>query len=99
MNVDGLEWLRYREGTCVWSPPPAAAEPPLEELRKVWHQRTSSTHIVLIPRLLTPAWRKHFNKVSDIILSLPVMHPAWPANMHEPLTVGIVFPLIRYQPW
>ena len=67
--------------------------------RKAQHRRTVSTHIVLIPRLLTPTWQKHLNKVSDIVLSLPVGHPAWPSNMHEPLTVGLVFPFIRYRLW
>ena len=98
-NIDGFMWPKYRKGTFVWAPPPAAAEPALEELRKARHRRTSSTHLVLIPRLLTPYWRKHLNKVSDIVLTLPVGHPVWPLNMHEPLTIGIVFPLIRYRPW
>ena len=64
-NVDGLKWMRYRKGTFVWAPaPPAASEPALEELRKMRHWRTCSTHIVLIPRLLTPTQRKRLNKVS-----------------------------------
>ena len=89
-NVDGFKWPRYCKGTYIWTPPPAAAEPALEELRKAQHRRTTSTHIVLIPKLLTPAWRNHLNKVSDV---------GWPTSKHEPLTIGIVFPLIRYQPW
>ena len=33
-NTDGFKWPRYRKGTFVWTPPPAAVEPALEELRK-----------------------------------------------------------------
>ena len=57
VNADRFEWPRYRKGTYVWSPPPAAAEPALEELRKARHRRTASTHLILIPRLLTPTWQ------------------------------------------
>ena len=98
-NVDGFNWPLYRKGTFVWSPPPAAAETMLEEVRKARHRRTESTHLIVIPRLMTPTWQKHLRKVSDIVLSVPAGHPAWPANMHEPLTLGIVFPFIRHRPW
>ena len=98
-NVDGFKWPTYRKGTFVWTPPPAAAETMLEEVRKARHRRTQSTHLILIPRLMTPMWQKHLRKVSDIVLSVPAGHPAWPVSMHEPLTIGIVFPFIRYRPW
>ena len=62
----------------------------LEEVRKACHHRTESTHIIMIPRLMTPMWQKHLNKVSDIVLSIPAGHRAWPSDMHEPLTIGIV---------
>ena len=70
----------------------------LEEVRRAQHRRTESTHVILIPRLMAPTWRKHLNKVSDIV-SVPAGHSALPATMHEPLTIGIVFPLIRHKPW
>ena len=34
VNVDGFDWPTYHKGTLVWSPPPAAAEAALEEVRK-----------------------------------------------------------------
>ena len=99
INTDGFSWPTYQKGTFVWTPPPAAAEAMLEEVRKARHRRTESTHIILVPRLMAPSWRKHLNKVSDIVLSLPAGHLAWPSDMHEPLTIGIVFPFIRHKPW
>ena len=99
VNVDGLKWPKYSKGNFVWAPPPAAAETALEEVRKARHRRTESTHIILIPRLMSPVWQKHLHKVSDIVLSLPAGHQAWPADMHEPLTIGIVFPFLRFRPW
>ena len=74
-NIDGFQWPTYRKGTFVWLPPPAAAELILEEVRKARHRRTASTHLVLVPKLLTPMWQKHLNKVSDIVLSIPAGHP------------------------
>ena len=71
VNVDGFKWPKYAKGTFVWAPPPAAAETMLEEVHKARHRRTESTHIILIPRLMSPMWQKHVNKVSDIVLSLP----------------------------
>ena len=98
-NSHGFKWPVYKKGTYVWAPPPAAAETMLEELRKARHRRTESTHVILIPRLMAPTWQKHLHKVSDIVLSLPAGHPVWPAEMHKPLTIGIVFPLCRHKPW
>ena len=98
-NIHGFRWPTYRKGTFVWSPPPAAAESMLEEVRKVRHCRTASTHLILIPKLLTPMWQKHLNKVSDIVLSIPAGHLVWPDEMHEPLTIGIIFPSIRCNLW
>ena len=98
-NSDGFKWPSYRKGTFVWSPPPAAAETMLGELRKTRHRRTKSTHLILVPRLMAPSWQKHLRKVSDVVLSVPAGHPAWPLSMYEPLTIGIIFPFIRYRPW
>ena len=52
VNVDGFKWPTYQKGAFVWSPPPAAAETMLEELRKACHRRTKSTHVIIILRLM-----------------------------------------------
>jgi hypothetical protein len=41
----------------LWSPAPAIADAALGELLKSRHKRTDLTHIVVIPRLMTPRWR------------------------------------------
>jgi len=41
-NSDGLKLPILRKGTCIWTPPPAAACVALEELRKARHKRTES---------------------------------------------------------
>jgi len=35
----------------------------------------------------------------DLILSVPSGHPAWPTDMHEPLTIAIYFPFLKSKPW
>ena len=45
----------------------------LEEIRKARMKRKSSTHIVLIPRLMTPIWLKQCNKAADCIFHIPLL--------------------------
>jgi len=78
-NLDGLKLPILRKGTYIWTPPPAAACFALEELRKAQHKRTESTHLFVVPHLMEPYWRKHLWKVSDMIVSLPAGHEAWPS--------------------
>jgi hypothetical protein len=86
-------------GTFVWTPPPAAAIVALEELRKSRIKRQDSTHFFVCSRLLTPEWLKQLWKTADIIFQVPPGTPGWPADMFEPLTIGIVFPFLPNRPW
>ena len=98
-NPDGLRIPSTRPGTFVWSPPPIAGGIAMEELRRSRHKSVQSTHVVVIPRLCSTEWRKQLHKAADVILSLPVGHPAWPSDMHEPLTLAILFPYLSHRPW
>ena len=98
-NAKGYWHSRITSGIYVWSPPPAAADACLEELRKARMKRKNSTHIVIIQRLMTPTWLKQLHKCSDCIFSIPAAHPFWPSTSYEPLTVGILFPYISYRPF
>jgi hypothetical protein len=99
VHSDGHWRPILRSGKFVWAPAPAAAWIALEELRKARIKRQNSTHVFVCPRLMTPEWLRQLNKVSDIVITVPVGHPAWPTHMFEPLFIGIVFPFIRHQPW
>eukprot|EP00546_Thalassionema_frauenfeldii_P004334 CAMPEP_0178911432 /NCGR_PEP_ID=MMETSP0786-20121207/9695_1 /TAXON_ID=186022 /ORGANISM="Thalassionema frauenfeldii, Strain CCMP 1798" /LENGTH=174 /DNA_ID=CAMNT_0020583885 /DNA_START=984 /DNA_END=1508 /DNA_ORIENTATION=- len=88
-----------KAGTFVWSPPPWAALPCLEELRKARIKRHKSLHIVLIPKLATPLWQKMLYKLSDVVLDLPAPLPFWSENMYEHLLIGLLFPYVRCDPW
>ena len=88
------------EGSAfLWAPPPAAADAALEELLKSRHKRTDLFHVVVVPRLLIPRWRRLFNKVCDFTLEVPVGHEFWPTSMFEPLWVGVVLPFSHHRPW
>ena len=60
-------------------------------------------HVFAVPRLMTHMWRKQLSKDADVILTLPRNSSVWPACMHEPLIILIVFPLTYveryYGPW
>ena len=71
----------------------------MEELLRSRHKSEKSTHVVVIPRLFTTEWRKQLHKAADLVLTLPAGHPAWPTEMHEPLTIDILFPYISHRPW
>ena len=86
-------------GTYVWSPPPAAADACLEELRKARMKRKKSMHIVLIQRLITPDWMKQLNKAADCTFTITATHPFWPAHNFEPLIVALLFPYLQHRPF
>lgn len=95
-------WIPEHESpgkTHLWTPPPAIADVALEELLKARHKRHDTFHVILIPRLMTPRWRRLFNKVCDFSFSVPVSKPFWPESMYEPLWVGIVLPFTHHRPW
>ena len=89
----------YKSGNYFWFPPPAAANICIDELRKARHKRQTSTHIFVCPRIMAPSWRRRMHRSADVILSIPPGHPAWPIDMHEPLTIAVVFPYLSRQPW
>jgi hypothetical protein len=83
----------------VWAPLPIIADVALEECMKGVHKRTDAYHIVLIPRLYSPLWLWMFYKFSDCVLKFLVGSRHWSSDMHEPLFVGIFFPLLSRNPW
>ncbi len=87
------------EKAYVWAPPPIIADVALEECMKAVHKRTDAYHIVLIPRLYSPLWLWMFYKLSDCVLKFLAGSHHWPSDMHEPLFVGISFPLLYRNPW
>jgi hypothetical protein len=97
-----MDWMynAHMPGTWIWSLPPAAALYALEELAFARLKRGEHVGaIVLIPSLMKPEWFRRFARIVDLYFSVPVGHPCWPQSMHESLMVGIVFPILRHEPW
>jgi len=86
-------------GTYVWCPAPAAASAAVEWLACSIHKRTTSTHIILIPRLMTACWYKILNKTADLIFKIPTTTAIWGKNEHEPIICALCLPLSRKDPW
>eukprot|EP00980_Cylindrotheca_fusiformis_P018324 scaffold5977_cov98-Cylindrotheca_fusiformis.AAC.1 len=82
-------------GVLVWSPPPAAANVALEELRKARIKRQTSTHIFLVPRLCTPSWLKQLFKAADLILEIPPGSPYWPSDIFDPWSLRFAPKVLR----
>jgi hypothetical protein len=98
-NPAGLVYPTIRQGHFVWSPPPAAAEVALEELRKARIKRQDSLHIIVIPRLMTPEWLKQLYKEADLLFTVDANCPEWPEAMFEPLIIAVCFPFLSVDPW
>ena len=85
--------------TFLWTPAPAVADAMLEELLKARHKRTDTYHIVAIPRLMLPRWRRLFNKSCDFTFEVSPGASFWPESMFEPLWIGILLPFTHHRPW
>ena len=83
----------------LWSPPPVIADVALEEILKARHKRTDTYHVVVIPRLFTPKWRRLFYKACDFTFLLNPGSSHWPDNMFEPVWIGILLPFTHHRPW
>ena len=90
-------------GNFLWMVAPGAGEAAVEQLCAHIHGRPESQHLFVIPRLCTCHWRKQLLKACDVVLTIQPKFEFWSTNMHEPLLVGVCFPLLppesRYKPW
>ena len=82
-----------------FGPPPAAADAMLEQLLTARHKCTDTSHVIAIPCLMTPRWRRLFNKVCDFSVVISPGVSFWPDHMYEPLWLGIVLPFTHHRPW
>ena len=98
-NFDGIWIPEFRAATYIWTPPPAAAQIAVEQLRRARLKRESSTHVFIVPRLMAPEWRKQLFRVSDLCIELPFDDIWDKSSQHEPLTLAIVFPFLNHSPW
>jgi hypothetical protein len=69
----------------LWSPQPLLANAALEQLIMAWHKRPDTFHVVLIPWLMTPRWRRLFNKACDFTFIISPGTLFWPTYMFKPL--------------
>jgi hypothetical protein len=99
LSSQGLYYPTYKSGVFLWQPPPGAADIACEEIRKARTKRTSSTHIFVCPRLLTPYWRSHLHRSADLLFEIPAGGDYWPKGMFEPLILAIFFPFVPHRPW
>ena len=83
----------HSSGSWIWAPPPAAADYALDQLCIAHHKDPSAFHVFVIPRLFTPQWQKQLIKIADYVYTFPLEFPIWDKYFHEPLIIGLVYPL------
>ena len=84
---------------ALWAPAPAAADVAVEQLCYARLKRPMSTHLMLIPRLMSCRWRRQLTKAADVILVLNTGSEHWGVEQHEPLLIAICLPMLRSSPW
>jgi len=96
--LNSNQWpdVQAAKGTYVWIPPPAAADAVVDWLGESIHKRSSSVHIVAIPRLMTARWRKTLGKIGDLQVEIPCGIDVWPTEMLEPLVLVVSLPLSKF---
>jgi hypothetical protein len=77
----------------LWIPPPAAMPTVLEMFNDDRIANPHLPHVFAVPRLMTHLWRKQLAKDADLVFTVPCHPSFWPAEMHEPLLILIVFPI------
>eukprot|EP00804_Cyclotella_cryptica_P017518 CCRYP_006692-RA/>CCRYP_006692-RA protein AED:0.38 eAED:0.38 QI:0/0/0/1/0/0/2/0/266 len=100
LTPEGWLYHGHLVGIHVWMPAPATALISLKQLAQAKHKRPyTTTHVVLILRLLyQEEWQMRFKKEMDILFVLSA-GSHWPSNAHEPLLVGLIFPLFSSFLW
>lgn len=99
VNPDGVWIPSYRSGTYVWTPSPAVGLVAVEQLRRARLKRESSTHVVIIPRLMSAEWKRQLFRVADLFIELPFDDIWEKEKQHEPLILAVVFPFLVHRPW
>ena len=101
MDHNGVWMPTYGKGgrMFLWTPPPAIADVALEEILMARHKRTDTFHVILVPRIMTPRWRRLFYKACDFSFVVSPGCAHWPSTMFEPLWVGILLPFVKHRPW
>ena len=89
----------HEEGVYIWTPPPAAADVCIEEIRKARMKRKDSLHIIIIQKLFTTNWLRQLNKIADCHFLIPPTHNFWRPKNYENLVVAIVYPFLPFRPW
>jgi hypothetical protein len=74
----------HKYSTCIWTPPPAAADVALEQMALSIHKRPKHTHLILVPRLFTSQWRKYLGKVCTLTFTIPLGSDIWDLSNFEP---------------
>lgn len=100
--LEPREWyhqVHTSDGNYVWCPPPAVADVALEQLCETRHTRPWNSHMFLCPALMTSRWRKRLGKVADAMFTVPVGSKLWRTEMHEPVVVALICPLLSCRPW
>ena len=103
MSPEDWYGMTMNKGNMLWDVAPGAGKAAVEQLCVHIHGRPESHHIFLIPRLCTCGWRKQLLKACDLVLTIQPKFEFWSSHMHEPLLVGIYFPLlppdVKFRPW
>jgi hypothetical protein len=96
---DWFDRVHTTDGSFFWFPPPSIADVAVEQLCESKHIRPWNTHVFACPALMTSRWRKQLMKVADAVFVVPVGSDVWPSNMHEPLVIALICPLLSSSPW
>jgi len=88
------------EDWFLWHPEPVLSDIAMDELCKSHHKRPHLSHVVIIPCLMTFAWRQKLSKLCDLLFEIPPgARPFWPISEHEPLTIGLTLHFSAVRPW
>ena len=80
-------------------PPPALVSISLDLLCESHQVQPKTSHVLIVPNLMTYKWRRPLGKASDTKFVLNIKSFIWSAEIHESLTVAFVCPYLSNRPW
>ena len=91
--------LHKTKGQLDLVPPLALRKIAVEQLWAIKHMYPESQHILLCPTLMKHQWGRMLSRIADKCFIFKRNSCLWNKDLHKPLTIAFIAPLLSSAPW